>query len=140
LCRFQTADFTGSEQAFQLVTASVPLNEVYNNLGAAQLRRNNSAAAMVSFQKALEGDDADPDYHFNLGYTLWRAGQYQAAVASLRNVVARNPEDTEATSLLGRALKQEGPRLGDARTEGRERLKTNYEETAYRQLKAELSK
>jgi Flp pilus assembly protein TadD len=113
---------------------------VYNDLGAAQARRNNTGAAVASFKKALEGDSADPDYHFNLGYTLWRAGQYDAAVESFRAVVARNPADTEATTLLGRSLQREGPRAGDPKTENRERLKTNYEEAAYRQLQAELVK
>jgi tetratricopeptide (TPR) repeat protein len=140
LCRYSSGDFGGAEQAFQLVAATVPLNEVYNDLGAAQARHNNSAAAISSFKKALEGDSADPDYHFNLGYTLWRAGKYDQAVESFREVVARNPGDTEATNLLGRALKQDGPRPGDPKTENRERLKTNYEEAAYRQLQAELAK
>ena len=44
----------------------------------------DAAAAIASFQKAIEGDSADPDYHFNLGYALWRAGQYAAAMASFR--------------------------------------------------------
>ena len=140
LCRYSNGDFSGAEQAFQLVAATVPLNEVYNDLGAAQARRNNTAAAIASFQKALEGDSADPDYHFNLGYTLWRAGEYRAAVESFRAVVARNSGDTEATTLLGRALKDDGPRPGDPKTENRERLKTNYDEAAYRQLQAELAK
>jgi hypothetical protein len=56
----------------------------------------------------------------------------------LRATVQRNPNDAEATTLLGRAIKQDGPRPGEARFEGRERIKTNYEETAYRQLQAEL--
>jgi tetratricopeptide (TPR) repeat protein len=140
LCRYYNGDFAGAEKAFQLVAGSVPLNEVYNNLGAAQDRHNDSAAAIASFKKALEGDSADPDYHFNLGYVLWRSGQFDASVKSFREVLARNPNDTEATSLLGRALKHEGPRPGDPKIEARERLKTNYEETAYRQLQAELAK
>ena len=41
---------------------------------------------------------------------------------------------------LGRALKRDGLRPGDAKSEGRERLKTNYDEAAYRQLQAELVK
>src|SRR5579883_1645054 len=138
LCRYHDGDFAGAEQAFQLVASNIPLNEVFNNLGAAQDRRNNPAAAVVSFQKALEGDSADPDYHFNVGYAQWRAGQYAAAVESFRAAVARNPNDQEATALLGRALKQEPPRAGEVRSEGRERLKTNYDEAAYRQLQAEL--
>ena len=140
LCRYYGGDFKGAEQAFQIVAASVPLNEVYNNLGAAQAQRNDSAAAGASFRKALEGDDADPDYHFNLGCVLWQSGQYAAAVESFRAAVERNPNDAEATVMLGRALKQEGPRPGDPRTQARERLKTNYEEAAYRQLQAELGR
>ena len=134
------ADFRGAAECFQTVAASVPLNEVYDDLGAAQSRLNQSEAALASFRKALEGDSGDPDYHFNLGYTLWRGKQFDAAVDSLRAVVERNPGDNEATTLLGRALKKEGPRPGDPRSEARERLKTNYEEAAFRQLQAELGK
>jgi tetratricopeptide (TPR) repeat protein len=140
LCRYNTGDFKGAEQLFQVVADAVPLNEVYNDLGAAQSRCKEAEAAAASFGKALEGDSADPDYHFNLGYTFWRAGDFTAAIESLRAAVARSPSDTEATALLGRALKQEGPRPGDPKTEARERLKTNYEEAAYRQLQAELGK
>jgi len=32
----------------------------------------------------------------------------------------------------------DGPRAGDSRSEGRERIKTAFEDSAYRQLKAEL--
>src|SRR5579883_156144 len=138
LCWYFSGDFAGAQHAFQLVAASVPLNEVYNNLGAAQSRLNDTAGAIASFQKALEGDSSDPDYHYNLGYAYWKAGKFAEAVTSLRAAVERNAHDTEATSLLGRALKRDGARPGDPRAEGRERLKTNYDEAAYRQLQAEL--
>ena len=140
LCRYYSGDYAGAAQCFETVASSVPLNEVYNDLGAAQARQNKSAAAVASFTKALEGDSADPDYRFNLGFTLWRAGQYDGAIASLRAAVERSPGDQEATSLLGRALKHDGPRAGEPRSENRERVKTNYEEAAYRQLQAELRK
>jgi tetratricopeptide (TPR) repeat protein len=140
LCRYQSADFPGAEQAFQKVAPAMPLNEVYNNLGAAQDRRNNPAAAAASFQKALEGDSSDPDYHFNLGYAQWRSGQYAEAAESFRAALARNANDAEATTLLGRAQKKDPPRPGDPKTEGRDRVKTNYDEAAYRQLQAELAK
>jgi len=140
LCRFHDGEFKGAEDCFQLVAATMPLNEVFNNLGVVQAQRNDIAAAAASFRKALEGDSADPDYHFNLGYVLWRSGQYPAAVESLRAAVERNPNDTEATTMLGRALKREGPRPGDPKAEPRPRLKTTYEEAAYRQLQAELAK
>lgn len=140
LCRYYNGDYAGAEQCFQTVAAGAPLNEVYNDLGAAQARQHKSAAAIASFSKALEGDSADPDYCFNLGFTEWRAAEYDGAIANLRATVERNPSDQEATSLLGRALKHDGPRPSDPRGENRERVKTNYEEAAYRQLQAELKK
>jgi tetratricopeptide (TPR) repeat protein len=138
LSRFANGDFKGAEESFQLVAAAIPLNEVYNDLGVVQAQRQDYAAAVASFRKALEGDDADPDYHFNLGAALWRAGQYAQAADSFRAVLVRNSSDTEATALLGRALKNEGPRPGDTKSDGNARLKSNYEEAAYRQLQAEL--
>jgi tetratricopeptide (TPR) repeat protein len=140
LCRYNMANFSGAEECFQTVAAAVPLNEVYDNLGAAQSRLDQSDAALASFRKALEGDTGDPDYYFNVGYCLWRAKQFDEAVESFRAALERNPSDTEATSLLGRALKKEGPRPGDPKSGARERLKTNYEEAAFRQLQAELGK
>jgi len=140
LCKFQTGDYAGAAQAFELVAASVPLNEVYNNLGAAQSRMNRLPDAIASFEKALEGDDADPDYHFNLGYVLLRSGRTQDAADRFRAALARTPGDAEATTLLGRALSAERGAARDPKSEGRERLKTNYDEAAYRQLEAELKK
>jgi Tfp pilus assembly protein PilF len=83
----------------------------------------------------VEGDSADPDYHFNLACALWKAGQFRAAAESLRAALERNPNDEEAAGLLAKVERQEAAPAGN---EVRERLKTNYEETAFRQLKAEL--
>ena len=138
LCKYLMGDFKTAEQSFQTVAESVPLNEVFNNLGAVQAQRGDVTSAAASFRKALEGDNADPDYHFNLGAALWRAGQYAAAAESFRESLARRAGDNEATTMLGRSLQQQGPRPGDTRQESKPRLKTNYEEAAYRQLKAEL--
>jgi tetratricopeptide (TPR) repeat protein len=140
LCRYRDGDFAGAEQAFQVVAASVPLNEVFNDLGAAQARLNQTSDAVASFQKAIEGDSSDPDYLFNAGFADWRAGQFGPAADHFRAVLDRNPDDTEATTMLGRSLKSEGPRPGEPHVDDRLRLKTNYEEAAYRQLQAELNK
>jgi tetratricopeptide (TPR) repeat protein len=140
LCRYYSGDYEGAAAAFQEVAGSVPLNEVYNDLGAAQAQRNDFTSAAASYRKALEGDSADPDYHFNLGYALWKSGQYEAAVESFRAALERNDNDAEATTLLGLALKRTPPRPGDQLTEGRQRIKTNYDEAAFRQLQAELEK
>lgn len=137
LSLYYTADFAGAAGAFAEVAGKVPLNEVFNNLGAAQSRSNQPEAA-ANFRRALEGDEADPDYHFNLGYALWKHGQFSEAADAFRAVLAREEDDADATLMLGRCLKQSGPRQGDPRSDGLERLKHTYEEGAYRQLKAEL--
>jgi tetratricopeptide (TPR) repeat protein len=139
LCRYYAADYAGAETAFQVVARALPLIEVVNDLGAAQSRRN-LPAARENFRKALEGDPADPDYHFNVGFVLWRAGRFAEAADRFRAVLDRNPEDALATLMLGRCLKQTGPRPGDPRSQGLERLKLNYEERAYRELKAALER
>ena len=138
LSRFHLSDFAGAARSFQVVAGTVPLNEVFNNLGAAQLRLGQMDAAAANFRKALEGDSADPDFHFNLGYTLWKAGKNAEAAESFRAALDRKPGDNETVALLGRALKGDPPKAGDPKTDARERLKTNYDEAAYRQLQAEL--
>jgi len=140
LCEYYLGEFQSAEAAFDQVSISMPLNEVFNNLGAAQSRRNNHAAAIASYRKALEGDDADPDFYFNLGYAQWRFGMFDDAVASFRAAIARDPNDPEVTMFLGYALMKTASRPGDPKTEGRQRIKTNYDEAAYRQLQAELKK
>jgi tetratricopeptide (TPR) repeat protein len=137
LSRYYTGDYAGARAAFQLVAKVAPLNEVYNNLGAAESRLNVSDA-LTNFRRALEGDESDLAYQFNVGYALWKSGNFQAAAQSFRTVLDRDPNDAQASLLLARSEKGSGPRAGDPRTEGLERLKTNYEETAYRQLKAVL--
>jgi tetratricopeptide (TPR) repeat protein len=135
LALFQSGDYAGAQKAFQAVADSVPLGEVYNNLGASQSRRNLPQAA-DSFRKALEGDANDPLYHFNLGYALWKKGDFAAAADRFRAVLDRTPDDQMATLMLGLSIKKQGPRPGEARLETLERLKTNYEERAYWELKA----
>jgi len=135
LALFQAGDFAGSQKAFQTVADVVPLSEVFNDLGAAQSRRN-LPQAIESFRKALDGDPNDPVYHFNLGYALWKKGDYAGAADRFRAVLDRQPDDEMATLMLGLSLKKQNTRAGDARLETLERLKSNYEERAYLQLKA----
>jgi len=137
ICKYHDNDFDAAADQFRMVANEIPLNEVFNNLGAA-LSRKNDPAATEHFNKALEGDQADPDYWFNVGYSLWKQGKFELAAANFRAVLDRSPNDQDATTMLGYCLKMEGPRAGDPRSEGRERLKTTFEDSAFRQLQAEL--
>jgi tetratricopeptide (TPR) repeat protein len=137
LCKYRLNDYAGAEAAFRTVADAVPLNEVWNNLAAAQSRRN-SREALANFSKALEGDPGDPDYHFNVGYTLFKSGDLSGAAERFRAVLDRHPEDTEALTMLGRCLAKSGRGQAGAAVEGLERLKETYEESAWLQLKAVL--
>jgi tetratricopeptide (TPR) repeat protein len=133
LCRYNLGDFAGAQSSFELVARDVPLNEVLNNLGAAQSRRS-LPAALESFQKAMEGDPADPDYQFNVGVALFKQGKFEAAADRFRAVLERSPDDPISIRMLGRCLKG-GVVRQQERGEALERLKTNYSESAYWQLK-----
>lgn len=138
LSRYHTGNFQGAAEVLRKLAETVPLAEVLNNLGAAQLRTADPGA-VDSFLKAVEVDPADPIYHFNAGYALWRKGAYEQAAESFRSALQRKPEDDTATLMLGRCLKQQGPRPGDLRTEALERLKTEYNESAWLALKSMLT-
>ena len=139
LCRYYEGDYDAAIRLFRMVSEEVPLNEVLNNLAAALSRRNDASAA-AGFEKALRGDEGDPDYWFNYGYALWKLGQYAKAAEQFRAVLQRSAGDAEATSFLGRALRNDPYKPGDSRTEGRERMKTLFEDSAFRQLQAEFKK
>ncbi len=137
ICRYETGDYAGAEKAFTEVAKTVPLNEVLNNLGAAESQLNHLSEAVDSFAKALEGDPSDPAYHFNVGLALWRQGNFEAAAERFRAVLDRDPQDAEATTMLGRCLKHTPP-VSSTTAEHLERIKTTFEESAYWQLKAVL--
>lgn len=140
ICRHYVAQYAAAETAFSTVAAEVPLNEVFSNLGCSLLRQGKLAEAIRNYEKALDGDAADPDYHFNLGYALWYAKRFDEAAERFRAVLERIPDDKEATTLLGHCLKRDPPRPGDPKQEGLERVKEEYEETVFRQLKSMIEK
>jgi tetratricopeptide (TPR) repeat protein len=138
--RYQSGDFEAAHKAFQMIAEKVPIGPVLNNLGAAESRQN-LPEAVETFRKALEQDPSDPDYHFNLGYALFKKGDFAAAADRFRAVLDRDPGDQMATLLLGRCLKKQGLRAAtasDARLQALERLKDTYEERVYFQLKSIL--
>jgi tetratricopeptide (TPR) repeat protein len=129
LCRYQLSDFQAARQIFEQIGPQLPSPELWNNLGAAQARLNDPQA-LDSFKKALEADSTDSDYQFNMGYSLWKRGDFDSAANYFRAVLDHSRDDQDAIQLLGRCLKKSGPRAGDWRSEGLERLKESYEEPA----------
>jgi tetratricopeptide (TPR) repeat protein len=135
LCRYYQGDYDSAVKQFQTVAAEIPLNEVFNNLGAAQSHLSKPDA-VENFKKALEGDEADPDYWFNVGLELWKQGQFSAAKEKFTAVLERNPKDQEASDMLSRSTRNEGPKANV--TAPKERVKSTFEETMFLELKAAL--
>jgi tetratricopeptide (TPR) repeat protein len=138
LSLYQSGDFAGSAKAFETILAAVPISEVFNDLGAAESRKN-LPLAIDDFRKAADADPNDTDYQFNLGYALWKKGDFAAAAEHFKMILAKNIEDPWAALLATRCARKQGLNpSADARLLGLERLKTNYEERAYWQLKSML--
>jgi tetratricopeptide (TPR) repeat protein len=133
---YGAADYNSAANYFREVSKIVPLNEVYNNLGAAEAQLNEPAA-LDDFRRALDGDQNDAVYLFNLGAALLRNNSFEEAARRLEAVTDHSPDDNEASDLLTRARDREtsppgGKPLAPAR------LKPNLDSTAFRQLKAML--
>lgn len=138
ICRYRTGEFEAAAAALRKLAATAPLPEVLNNLGAVLLRMNDPAAA-ETLAAAAEANPSDPDISFNLGYALWRASRFDEAADALRRSLQAK-EDSTATLLLGRCLQRQGPRPGELRLEGRERIKTEYREEAWLALRSLVEK
>ena len=135
LAHYHTGDFKLSVEAFEKLSQVISLSEVLNNLGVAQLRAGDPQA-MGSLQKAIEGDPTDPDYSFNAGAAYYRKGDFDAAIPLLESTLARKPGDETAERLLDKCRRKEAARPGELKSEVLERIKENYDETAWFQLKA----
>ena len=109
-----------------------------NTLAGIYFKQGKMDQAIATYQKAAAVDPNPATAYYNLCALAFNAGKYDDAAAQFRAVLRRNPSDTQASMLEARCSKQSGPRPGDPATEGLERLKTNYEESAYWQLKAAL--
>jgi len=138
LSLYQAGDFGGSAKAFETILAAVPLTEIFNDLGAAESRKN-LPQAIDDFRRAAAADPDDTDYRFNLGYALWKKGDFAAAAEHFKMILSKNVEDPWAALLAARCAKKQALNpSADVRLLGLERLKTNYEERAYWQLKSML--
>ncbi len=104
-----------AERAFAALAGQIPLNEVANNLGVMQSRRGDFAGALANFQRAYQGDLADPDFSFNLGVCFWHLGKYDQAAKALEDALRADDEDPEAHALLGLVFRKMGDSSGEQR-------------------------
>ena len=141
LAAYYQGDYDRANSAFTFLASRLPLTEVYNNLGVVEGRRGKRTA-LDYFHKAVDADPSDPDYHFNLAVSLYKAGDGPAAVRQLRESLNLKPGDTEAKSLLDSIVATGGARVqGQPSANVRlplERIKRNYDETSLQQLALEI--
>jgi Flp pilus assembly protein TadD len=72
------------------------------------MKRHQFAEAIPEWRKALEGDPADGEAHFNLGYALSQTGDSREALAEYRKGCDLKPDDPAAFANFALALAQDG--------------------------------
>lgn len=132
LAAFYANQLDKAAAAFQDLSTRLPLTEIYNDLGVVEARRGSKQARNY-FEKSVQTDPSDPDYHFNLAVELYREGDTQSSVRELRASLELR-SDPEAKGFLDTISSGATtvPRLP------LERIKRNYDESSFRQLALEL--
>jgi tetratricopeptide (TPR) repeat protein len=138
LAAYYQGDFPRAEAAFRFVATRMPLAEVYNNLGVVSSHSDRKNATEY-FQKAVDADPNDPDYHFNLAIDLYRTGDVAGAARQLRETLSLRPGDTAAKSLLDAITPEASgsakrPIVPASLKIPVERIRSNYDESSFRQL------
>lgn len=138
LCEYHLGQFEKASAAFKTTAERVPLTEVLNNIGVTENRRGHHDAADY-FQKAVQADPSDADYHFNLAIALYRKGDLFGAQRQLRETLSRRPNDAEAKQFQESLAASLASALHTASVSvPLTRIKSNYDESSYRQLAVEL--
>jgi tetratricopeptide (TPR) repeat protein len=143
---------------FQKLSQAVPLNEVFSNLGIALSLKGSNESARDALQKSIDGDPNEADFHFNLGYHLWRSGDFSGALANLNRVIATSEADADAYYLIYKCNQALG-KVGEAaealslakqtsqKIEGWEnrkqipdlfRVQSNFDQATFRQLQVQI--
>jgi tetratricopeptide (TPR) repeat protein len=131
LAAFYANQMDKADAAFRELSNRLPLTEIFNNLGVVEARRGDKSARTY-FEKSVETDPNDPDYHFNLAVELYREGDTEGAARELRSALQLN-NDGEAKGFLEAIAS--GTPLSRVPLE---RIKRNYDESSFRQVAMEL--
>jgi len=140
LASYYQGDFPRAEAAFNAVAQRLALAEIHNNLGVVVDHRDRKLA-VECFQRAASDDPNDSDYRFNLGVELYRDGDRTAAARQLRESLVLRPSDPEAHSLLATidGSSEQHAVVPASVKIPLERLKTDYDESSFRQLALKIA-
>lgn len=133
LAAYAAGDYANAASYFRELARNYELNEVFNNLGVAEAAANQTTAA-EDLRHAIEGEPTNSEYLFNLALVLLHTGDKAGAITQLKSDLEQNPSDTEASTLLDKVQSDTSPEALVKPTMFR--LKTDFNETAFRQLKA----
>jgi len=143
LARFNSAHYADAEKAFSFVAGRLPLPEVINNQAVALSRQGHNATAL--FQRASAADPKDPDYHYNVAVSLYRAGDMAGAQSEVDATLKLRPGDPEAPSLKKLLARGSAPApiaspgtstptpTSSSPFEPLERIRRTYSEASFRQ-------
>jgi tetratricopeptide (TPR) repeat protein/TolB-like protein len=140
LARFNSANYSAAQQAFEFVAARLPLSEIVNDIGVALSRQGKNGVDF--FQRASAVDPSDEDYHYNLAVALFRSGDTAGATRECDAALKLKSADNEALELRAQ-LKAvpAGTRLqptADSTFSPLERIRRNYSEAGFRQAAFQL--
>jgi Tfp pilus assembly protein PilF len=140
LAAYYMGSLDRAEEAFDFVASRLPLTEVYNNLGVVQSRRGKKTAIKF-FEKAIEADLRDADYHFNLGLALLKTGDTPGGLKQLKEALAIRPGDSEIKAAIESSTNSVSRSGGSSPSRvPLERIKRNYDEASFRQLSLEIQR
>jgi tetratricopeptide (TPR) repeat protein len=133
LAAYGAGDYKTAANQFRELSRNYPLGEIYNNLGVAEAA-SNQAGAGDDLKKALEFEPSNGTYLYNLGVTSLKRRDYEAAAKQFSSALEESPNDAELSDLLEQAQSHSEPAPGTK--PAALRLATDFNETAFRQLKA----
>jgi tetratricopeptide (TPR) repeat protein len=136
IAAYEDHDYNTAVTYFKEVANVMPLNEVYNNLAAAE-DQLSLPPAIDDYRRALDGDPSNVSYLFNLGAALLRRNLFDEAQQKLQAVMDHSPDDAEADELLA-AAEEKKITPPNAKLLAPARLRMTMDSTAFRQLKAML--
>jgi TolB-like protein/Flp pilus assembly protein TadD len=137
LARFNAAKYAEAEAAFAFVASQLPLPEVVNDQAVAQSRQGHDGTPL--FQRAVNTDPNDPDYHYNLAVSQYRHSDFASAQHEVDQTLKLRPNDAEAAELKnlissGHVVQVKTGAGFDPNT----RLRRTFSEAGFRQAAFEL--
>jgi len=149
ICEYYMGDYDRAADAFQFVATRLPLTEVENDLGVVAAKRGKVDAGEF-FRRAVQSDPRDGDYRFNYASALLQSGDLAEALRQAKEALSLQPNDANVRALVDASGRATAPATNEAAAPAAgtathaaayrfaPRLKTNYDETTFRQAELEL--